>query len=226
MSELTVTPAMTEYLAGLWKLENRGQEMTTGALASHLGVSDTAVSRMTKRLAAAGLVTHRAHRQIALTVEGRQQGGRLVRHHRLLEVFLIQVFGFTWDQVDVEAHRMEHGISEVVGDRMDEILGFPTQCPHGDPIPAKDGSVRGYQTRLLVEAEVGAACTVRRVGNSGDAPLLRYLAELGLRPGIQVTVQQRAPFRGPLHVLVGDQPQIIGHEVASLLWVEQITGTE
>ncbi len=222
MSELTLTPAMTEYLAGLWKLENRRQEMTTGGLASHLGVSDTAVSRMTKRLAEAGLVTHLPHRQIALTAEGRRHGGRLVRHHRLLEVFLIQVFGLTWDQVDVEAHRMEHGISEVVGDRMDEILGFPTQCPHGDPIPARDGSVRSYQTRPLVEAALGAACIVRRVGNSGDAPLLRYLADLGLRPGSQVTVQQRAPFKGPLHVLVGDQPQVIGHEVASLLWVEQI----
>ena len=141
MPETTLTAAMIEYLAGLWKLENREQAMTTSALASYLQVSDTAVSRMTKRLAAVSLVTHLPHRQIGLTAEGRQQGGRLVRHHRLLEVFLIQVFGFTWDQVDVEAHRLEHGISEVVGDRMEEILGFPTHCPHGDPIPTKDGRV-------------------------------------------------------------------------------------
>ncbi len=222
MSEPMLTPAMTEYLAGLWKLENRGQPMTTNALASHLGVSDTAVSRMTKRLAAAGLVTHLPHQHIGLTDAGRQQGGRLVRHHRLLEVFLIQVFGFTWDQVDVEAHRMEHGISEVVGNRMEEILGFPTQCPHGDPIPGRDGAVPRYATRPLAEAEVGAACIVRRIGNSGDAPLLRYLAELGLRPGTSVTVQQRAPFKGPLHILVNDQAQVVGHEVASLIWVEQV----
>ena len=221
MPETTLTAAMIEYLAGLWKLENREQAMTTSALASYLQVSDTAVSRMTKRLAAVSLVTHLPHRQIGLTAEGRRQGGRLVRHHRLLEVFLIQVFGFTWDQVDVEAHRLEHGISEVVGDRMEEILGFPTHCPHGDPIPAKDGSIRGYQTRTLVAGEVGAAYTLRRVTHNGDAPLLRYLAEPGLRPGVRITLQQRAPFRGPLHVVVGDQPQVIGHEVASLLWVEQ-----
>ncbi|MBK9233688.1 MAG: hypothetical protein IPO15_23280 [Anaerolineae bacterium] len=88
---------------------------------------------------------------------GTPAGRPSARHHRLLEVFLIQVFGFTWDQVDVEAHRLEHGISEVVGDRMEEILGFPTHCPHGDPIPAKDGGIRGYQTRTLVAGEVGAA---------------------------------------------------------------------
>lgn len=221
MTETALTPAMIEYLAGLWKLENRQQTMTTGALAAHLGVSDTAVSRMTRRLAAVRMVTHLSHQHIDLTAEGRLQGSRLVRHHRLLEVFLIQVFGFSWDQVDVEAHRLEHGISEAVGDRMEEVLGFPTHCPHGDPIPAKDGSILSYQTQMLVTGEVGAVYTLRRVGHNGDAPLLRYLAELGLQPGVRITLQQTAPFKGPLHVVVGDRPQVLGYEIASRLWVER-----
>lgn len=222
MAETTLTPTMIEYLAGLWKLENREQAMTTSALASHLGVSDTAVSRMTRRLAAARMATHLPHQQIGLTAEGRLQGSRLVRHHRLLEVFLIQVLGFSWDQVDVEAHRLEHGISEAVGDRMEEVLGFPTHCPHGDPIPAKDGNILSYQTQMLVTGEIGAAYTLRRVGHNGDAPLLRYLADLGLRPGVRIELQQAAPFKGPLHVTIGDQPQVLGHEIASLLWVQRV----
>ncbi len=219
MSEAHLTPAMLEYLAGCWKLENRGQEMTTRALATYLGVSDTAVSRMTKRLLDVGLVTHLPHQEIGLTTVGRRAGGRLVRHHRLLEVFLIQALGFTWDQVDVEAHRLEHGVSEVVGDRIEEVLGFPTHCPHGDPIPGRDGTVQTVQTYRLSEAPPGQAHLLRRVGNSGDASLLRYLAELKLRPGARVTVQERAPFKGPLHLTVNGEPQVIGYEVAALIWV-------
>ncbi|MBK9234171.1 MAG: FeoA domain-containing protein [Anaerolineae bacterium] len=121
----------------------------------------------------------------------------------------------------MEAHRLEHGISEVVGDRMEEILGFPDTLPAWRPHPGQRRQHPWLPDPHAGGRGGGRCAHLASVTHNGDAPLLRYLAELGLRPGARITLQQRAPFRGPLHVVVGDQPQIIGHEVASLLWVEQ-----
>ncbi|MCB0021724.1 MAG: metal-dependent transcriptional regulator, partial [Caldilinea sp.] len=145
------TDGMLDYLAAIYKLgghpERSAAKVTTSALAEKMHVSPAAVSSMLKRLEESGFVDRSSADGIVLTEQGVLAALQLVRRHRLLEVFLVKVMGFTWDQVDVEAHRLEHSISSAFEDRMDRLCGYPTHCPHGDPIPRKDGALPEEELR-------------------------------------------------------------------------------
>ena len=221
------TDGMYDYLAAIYRLGEVNAKVTTTALADYMHVSPAAASSMLKRLEESGFIERSTADGITLREQGRLAALQLIRRHRLLEVFLIKVMGFTWDQVDFEAHRLEHAISVAFEDRMDELCGFPTHCPHGDPIPRKDGTMPIDMLVPVVELQPGQRGTLRRVGIK-DASVLRYLSQLSLVPGRKLRLLERAPFNGPvtLELLNGVHSeeesqaiQILGNELADQLFV-------
>lgn len=221
------TDGMFDYLAAIYRLGDGGAKVTTTALAEKMHVSPAAASSMLKRLEESGFVERSSVDGITLCEQGQLAALQLIRRHRLLEVFLIEVMGFTWDQVDVEAHRLEHAISAAFEDRIDQLCGYPTHCPHGDPIPRKDGTMPVDTLVPMAQLEPGQYATLRRVGIK-DASVLRYLSHLSLVPGRNLKLIERAPFNGPvtLQLLNGVRSaeesaaiQILGNELADQLYV-------
>ena len=202
-------------------------KVTTSALAEKMLVSPAAASSMLKRLEESAFVERSNVDGIALTEQGRLAALQLIRRHRLLEVFLVQVMGFTWDQVDVEAHRLEHAISAAFEERMDQLCGYPTHCPHGDPIPRKDGTLPEELLLSLIDMAPGQRGILRRVGTN-DARVLRYLSQLNLDPGRPLRLVALAPFNGPvtLELINGARSeapvavQMLGSELAAKLFVQ------
>lgn len=221
------TDGMLEYLATIWRLGGEEGNISTSRLAEAMHVSPAAASSMAKRLRESGFLQRSPEGGNMLTDQGRLAALQLVRRHRLLEVFLIQVMGFTWDQVDAESHLLEQAISPAFEDRMDHLCGFPTHCPHGDPIPRKDGTMPDEDLCPVVELQPGERATLRRVGMK-EPPVLRYLSGLNLTPGSQLRLVEVAPFRGPVTLELlddDDQPpvqQIVGAELAAELYVARM----
>lgn len=221
------TDGMLDYLAAIYQLNRRHDRVTTGALALRMSVSAAAASSMLKRLEESNLVERSNADGITLTQQGELAALQLIRRHRLLEVFLIQVMGYSWDQVDVEANALQHSISAAFEDRMDALCGYPTHCPHGDPIPSKDGLLPPDELLPLLQLAPAETAYIRRVATD-DSRILRYLARLGLIPGEPVILHEIGPFNGPvtverldsLHSDGNDRRQILGHELAGLLYVE------
>lgn len=194
----------------IYKLRDRGERITTSSIRERLEslepkgqLSDATVTQLFKWLAEKGFVHHTPYHGVELTAAGEVAAAELTRHHRLLETFLVRIMGFALDEVDAEAERLEHAISEAFEDRMDALLGYPTEDPHGDPIPSKSGAVVAVATQPLSELAPGQEAVVRRVSDD-DAEKLRYLGTLGLLPGASVRVRERAPFGGPLRIHVGE----------------------
>jgi DtxR family Mn-dependent transcriptional regulator len=208
-----LTVAVQDYLKGIYALETAGERVTTSALALRMGVSAPSATAMTKRLAELGLVERSPYRGVALTEEGRRGALEVLRHHRLLERYLVDRLGLTLDQVHVEADRLEHALSEELEAKIDAELGFPTHDPHGDPIPDRELRVDSGLARTLVDLEPGEQASVSRVPD-GNPELLRYLAELGLVPGSGVELVSQAPFGGPVTVRTGRGEHAISRELA------------
>ena len=208
-----LTVAVQDYLKGIYALESAGERVTTSALAGRMGVSAPSATAMAKRLADLGLVERAPYRGVALTEDGRRGALEVLRHHRLLERYLVDRLGLSLDQVHAEAELLEHALSEELEAKIDAELGFPTHDPHGDPIPDRELRVSTGRDRTLVDLEPGERASVSRVPD-GDPELLRYLTELGLVPGSAVELISQAPFAGPVTVRTdsGDHP--ISRELA------------
>ena len=205
------TPAVQDYLKAIYELQGEDAAVGTTVLADRLGVTPASASVMVKRLAAAGLATHEPYRGVALTGAGARGALEVIRHHRLIESFLADVLGVPWDQVHGEAERLEHVLSEELEERIDVALGFPATDPHGSPIPTHDGRVDRPETVALSALEPGVRAVVAEVRDD-DPSLLRYLGELGLYPGTDVTVVGTAPFGGPVTVRIGEAEHGLGRE--------------
>lgn len=214
-----LTPASEDYLKVVYKLQDQHPVVTTNAIAERMEVSAASVTKMMKKLSDLGLVLHVPYQSISVTESGQKIALEIIRHHRLLEVYLAEAMGYTWDKVDAEAERLEHVISEEFEDRIDELLGFPTQDPHGDPIPRKDGTMDWSGKERLVNIQPGDSAVVRRVPDS-DPDFLRYLGSLGLKPDTTVHVLKKEPFDGPLLIRIGETQLHVGHNVASSVWVD------
>jgi DtxR family transcriptional regulator, Mn-dependent transcriptional regulator len=211
--------SVQDYLKGIWKLERDGFA-TTSALAAELGVTPASSTAMVKKLAEMGLVEHERYRGIRLTPSGERAALEVIRHHRLLELYLMKALGLGWDQVHAEAERLEHYLSEELESRIDEALGYPTHDPHGDPIPTAELVLAAEEGRWLSEVADGTETVVRRVPD-GDPELLRYLAELGIVPEQAIVLVGRAPFDGPVTVEVAGARHAIGVTLAGRI---EVTG--
>ncbi len=212
MGKPAVSKSAEDYLKAILQLESAGAA-TTSAIALRLGISQPSVTRMTKKLAADGLVVRVPYRGVTLTEPGRRVALEVLRHHRLLELYLADALGLPLDEVHAEADRLEHVLSEELESRIDAALGYPTHDPHGHPIPDPELRLDAAVRRSLSEVAPGESTTVVRVPDS-DADLLRYLGELALVPGATVEVVAQAPFDGPITLRSGSGEYAIARELA------------
>ena len=214
-----LSEAVQDYLKAIYKLQEQGGVVSTSALAEAMEVTAASATGMVKKLAGLKLVRHNPYQGVVLSKAGQKMALEVIRHHRLLELYLAEALGYTWDKVHEEAERLEHAISEEFEEKIFEALGRPTRDPHGDPIPAKDGTIFAAEHDLLSELEPGAKGIIRQVSDS-DAEMLRYLGTRGLVPDIAFEVLDKAPFNGPLTVKTGRVSHVLGRELARHIWVE------
>src|ERR1700759_2052077 len=216
------SPAVEDYAKAIYALQMRDEQpVSTTALAERLGVTAASASGMVKRLGELGLVTHRRYHGVLLTDAGLRVALEVIRHHRLLELYLVESLGVPWDRVHAEAEVLEHVLSEELEELISAKLGDPTHDPHGDPIPTRDLQIIEAETDPLERLECGARGTFVRISDS-DPEMLRYLAERGIAPGDDFEVVDRQPFGGPLFVRFGDaaDAQPLGGELARAMRVQ------
>jgi DtxR family transcriptional regulator, Mn-dependent transcriptional regulator len=214
------SPAVEDYAKAIYALERRdGEAVSTNALAERLGVTAASASGMVKRLGELGLVEHQPYRGVSLTDDGRRVALEVMRHHRLLELYLVETLGVPWDRVHEEAEVLEHVLSEELEELIAAKLGDPTHDPHGDPIPTRDLRIEEGTTQSLQALEAGDCGTFARVSDS-DPEMLRFLAERGIAPGDPLEVIDKQPFDGPLFVRFRDHVQVLGGALARAMRVE------
>lgn len=220
---LSISHAVEDYLKAIYELQEDTGKVSTNALAEKLGVKSGSVTGMIQKLAEDSpcLVNYEKHRGVSLTPAGRKIALEVIRHHRLIELYLHQALGYSWDEVDAEAERLEHVISEDFEDRIAALLGNPERDPHGDPIPRKDGTVADLSGEPLSGLTAGQQARVARVRDD-DPALLRYLAAIGIVPDALISIAEKAPFEGPLHVRVGSgkNAHALGKHVTDQVFVE------
>jgi DtxR family Mn-dependent transcriptional regulator len=212
--------AVEDYAKAIYSLESRrGDAVSTNALAERLAVTPASASGMVRRLDELGLVTHVPYRGVRLTTDGRALALEVLRHHRLLELYLSESLGVPWDRVHDEAEVLEHVLSEDLEEVIASKLGDPTHDPHGDPIPTRDGRIEEGATRPLDSLESGQRGTFVRISDS-DPEMLRYLAERGVSPGDRLEVVERQPFGGPVFARFGADVHVLGGGLAGAMRVE------
>jgi len=215
----TFTRAQEDYLKALYQLHGDHQPVPTRDLAQRLGISSPSVSEMVTRLSAQGLVEHDRYRGQQLTRDGRKVALELVRHHRLLEMFLVQVLGYSVDEVHEEAERLEHVISERMEQRIFDLLGRPELDPHGHAIPTLAGKVRPLSDRPLSECRVGEKVVVQGVSDD-DPARLRELKRRGFLPGTRAEVVVASTYEGPIEVRINRKRVSIPLGLARAMFVE------
>ncbi len=220
-----ISQSSQDYLKTIYKLthgQNPVASVTTSLIAEHRAVAPASVTNMLKKLAAMKLVEHTPYQGVVLTSTGKRIALEVLRHHRLLELYLSEVLGFDLDKVDEEADRLEHVISEEFEDKIDRMLGYPTVDPHGAPIPRKDGSIEYDHYLCLSDIPAGANVRVRQVSDQ-SAEMLRYMTTMGIKPNVEIEVVSRAPFNGPLEIVVnGEAAYSLGLEVAAHIYVSSL----
>jgi len=214
----TFTQSQEDYLKALYHLHGDTRPVPTRELAQRLGISSPSVSEMVNRLEAQGLVEHDRYRGQQLTREGRKVALELVRHHRLLEMFLVQVLGYSWDEVHEEAERLEHVISERMEQRIFDLLGRPELDPHGHAIPSLTGKVRPISDRPLSECRAGESVVVQGVSDE-DAATLRELERRHLLPGTRIEVVAPSEFEGPIEVRIKGRREQVPLGLARAMFV-------
>ncbi len=220
----SLSRSVEDYLKVIYSLEEQGSAASTSAIAQALDVQPGSVSGMVKRLAGSGYVEHERYRGARLTPRGRREALRIVRRHRVLETYLSQRLGYSWDDVHEEAERLEHAASDDLIDRMAAALENPSHDPHGAPIPTRAGRVETTERTTLADVDVGSRVRIRAVRDD-DSERLRYMESRGLLPGVLLTVEKQAPFNGPVSVRVGEPPgalETVGQELARRIRVGKV----
>lgn len=210
--------AMREYLAEIFRLQQDSPTVSTTALAGRLNVSAPAVPRMLKRLKSAGYVKHIPYQGVELTERGRTEALKEIRRHRILEVFLVNIMGFGWDEVHEHAEELSKGLTDPISKRMAEMAQFPTRCPHGEPIPDESGQIAALDDICIINLGVGYKGFVSRV-RTDDPEKLKYFASLGLIPGAPFEIVGRAPFNGPMRLMINQEEVVLGMNLTEALWV-------
>jgi DtxR family Mn-dependent transcriptional regulator len=215
-----LTAAVQDYAKAIFALESRDGAAATTDLAALLEVRPASVSGMLRKLSALGLVEHERYRGVRLTKRGRRVALEVIRHHRLVELFLVESLGMTWDEVHAEAEVLEHALSEELEELIAAKLGDPTVDPHGDPIPSRELKLAVTDAPALAELEPGEAATFVRISDS-EPEMLRFLGERGIAPGARLELVERQPFDGPLFVRVGKDVHVLGATLARAMRVQR-----
>jgi DtxR family Mn-dependent transcriptional regulator len=224
LADVPLSRSVEDYLKAIYHLSSQGGFATTSDIAAMLMVAPPSVSGMIRRLSDTGLIEHVPYRGVQLTNQGRRAALRMIRRHRVLELYLTERLGYDWDGVHDEAERMEHAVSDGLIDRMARALGNPRYDPHGAPIPTPAGEIEEAVLVPLAETDLNVAYELRQV-DTEDPARLRYLAGQGLVPGKSVTVTGRQPFNGPVTlVLRPGGERVIGRELALLLLCRRSDG--
>ncbi|MPQ75725.1 metal-dependent transcriptional regulator [Hydrogenovibrio sp. JE_KL2] len=215
--------AFEDYLKIIYKLEeslpeNADKGVSTTAIAERLAISKASVSNMLKKLADKALIRYEPYYGVMLTEEGNKIALNMIRKHRILEQYLVEKLGYSWDEVDAEAEVLEHAVSNRLTNRMWDALGRPTRDPHGSPIPNEEGEMSGESGESLSDVTVGVLKTVVRIQNRTPEEL-RYLSAIGLTRNAKVKVHEKAPFDGPLSVEVGGDSHALDFRLAQSIFV-------
>ena len=216
----SLTASVEDYLKAIYEIERAAGAAGTNEIAQRLRCAPASVSGMVKRLSEAGLIVHEPYRGARLTDNGRRAALRTLRRHRVIEAYLTEALEYPWDRVHAEAERLEHAASDDLIDRMAAAIGEPRTDPHGAPIPTREGTMDDPVYRSVADVVVGQRARVVRVGDH-DPALLRYLAELGIVPGAELRVLQKAPFDGPITLRIGRNDHQIGVTLASQVLVDE-----
>lgn len=221
MSVSELSTSAQNYLKAVWGLSEWSQEPVTPTLiAARTGLKLSSVSDALRRLAEQGLLHHAPYGSVELTELGRKHALAMVRRHRLIETFLVETLGYRWDQVHDEAEHLEHAVSDFMVDRIDELLNRPARDPHGDPIPAADGTVRVPEAQRLTEAELGRPVVVERISDA-DPALLQFFEQHGIGVGVVLEVEPGGPYSDALEVrAVGGKASVtLGRSATDALYV-------
>lgn len=218
---MILSQSIEDYLKTIYKLQTEEKGASTTKIAEAMDVSSASATNMVKKLSGMGLVEYQSYKGASLTKSGNKIALEIIRHHRLLELYLLEVMGYSWDEVHDEAEKLEHHISEQFEDRIAELLDHPTHDPHGDPIPTKDGIMPRMEVESLTEAEENHRYIVSRVKNQ-DPELLRYLEKIGLLPGARITIKEKAPFDGPITLDIENSEQVLGYDMARHILIAEL----
>ncbi len=219
--ETIPSASMQRYAAEIFRIEQDHEIVSLSQLASAIDASHQAIANMVHRLSKAGYTDFQAYKGVRLTVEGKKIAMNLLRRHRIGEVFFVDVMGYDWAQAHLLADNFEKGINAELEDRLAEMTGDPKYCPHGEPIPDREGQISYLDDMRLVDEEVGANYRLTRV-RTHNLDKLQYLGKLEMKPGLEFFLVSKAPFRGPLRMRFEVSDRIIGYELASSLWAEKI----
>lgn len=217
--EAVVSAAVEDYAKAIYLAGADGTRyVSTMKLAERLDVRPASVSGMVKKLVSLGLAEHQPYRGVRLTDRGTLVALEVIRHHRLLELYLVESLGMSWDEVHAEAEVLEHFLSPQLESLIDAKLGSPTLDPHGDPIPTAKLKVAVEPTRSLYDCDAGERVTLVRVSDS-DPEMLRFLSGIGIAPGAKLKLVERQPFEGPIYVRVGKETHALGTVLARAMRV-------
>jgi len=213
-----ISRAMEDYLKAIYQSAADKDKVSTSNLAQQMNCSPASVTNMLQKLSELKLVEYEPYQGVTLTPAGRKVALEILRHHRLIELYLKDVLGYSWDKVHAEAEQLEHVISEEFEERIDRALGHPTIDPHGDPIPSKEGKIEAAPFQSLWETPGGEMVTVSRVSDR-DPEVLRYLATIGVFPEVEINVLKKGPFNGPIHIEIDDSEHSLSEELATQIFV-------
>jgi DtxR family Mn-dependent transcriptional regulator len=218
------TPTVEEYLEVIYMMEAERQTVKGAHLAKTMSVSRPAVTATLRRMARDGLIKVNANKDIALTKRGFKTADELQRRHRIVERWLTDILGFDWAKSDAEAHRLEHVMSDEVIERLNELLGHPTTCPHGNPIPGNARPGPAPKVLKLSQARSGERVRVTRISEYAEnvAELLRYLGDCGVRPGAEMTVADVAPLHNSVTLRISNKHFALSPEIAEYVWVTKV----
>lgn len=217
--EQRYSKAIEDFLKAVYALQRSGERVSTGAMADYLGLKPPSVTDMARRLQASGLVNYRKHRGVTLTTEGEAEALKIIRRHRLIELYLAEELGYAPYEVHDEAERLEHAVSERFVEEIARKLGDPTIDPHGDPIPDSDGTIIDLDLSPLAALPANATGTVARL-DTKDHAMHRHILERGLHLDTRIKVIRRDPFDGPITVLVDGEERVIGSKAAGYVLVD------
>ncbi len=209
---------MEDYLKAIYRFTGKEEKASTSNLAQQMNCSPASVTNMLQKLSELKLVEYEPYQGVTLTSAGKKIALEILRHHRLIELYLAEVLGYSWDKVHAEAEQLEHVISEEFEEKIDRALGHPTIDPHGDPIPTKEGKIAVPPFQSLWETPGGEKVQVYRVSDQ-NPEVLRYLATIGILPDVEINVLKKGPFNGPIHVEVNDSEHSLSKELASQIFV-------